>query len=317
MTDRIKLGVSTCLLGEKVRYDGGHKHDPFITATLGRHVDLVPVCPEFECGLGVPREPMRLEGDPAAPRLVTIKTRRDLTDIMQAWCTRRVAELEAEGLHGYLFKSRSPSSGMERVKVYNPNGGPAAKKGVGLFARAFMQRFPNLPVEEEGRLNDARLRENFIERLFALRRFRELLAEGRDRGGLVDFHSRHKLQLMAHSPDHYRSLGRLVAEARSHRPRELFETYERLFFQALRLHASIPKNTNVLQHMLGYFKKTLDPDEKQELLEVIERYRRGMFPLIVPITLVAHHVRKHSVLYLARQTYLQPHPAELMLRNHV
>lgn len=175
--DKIKLGISTCLLGEPVRYDGQHKLDPFLRDTLGTYVDYVPVCPEVEVGLGVPREAMHLEGDPASPRLVTIQTHIDHTDRMNAWARKRVEALEAEGLCGFIFKSRSPSSGMERVKVFNDKG-VAVKSGVGLFAAAFMAHFPLLPVEEEGRLQDPCLRENFIERVFALQRWRAMLARG-------------------------------------------------------------------------------------------------------------------------------------------
>jgi len=316
MAERIRLGVSTCLLGEQVRFDGGHKRDRFVTDVLGRYVDFVPVCPEHELGLGVPRESMHLEGDPAAPRLVTTRTHRDLTEPMQAWCRRRVRELEGEELCGYIFKANSPSSGMERVKVYKPKG-PATRKGVGLFARAFMDHFPLIPVEEEGRLNDARLRENFIEMIFALKRYRDLLRQRRSRGGLISFHTRHKLLLMAHSEQHYRALGRLVAKAKQLKPGELFTRYEEGFVAALRVLPTARKHSNVLQHMAGYFKQQLSADEKQELGEVIDQYRAGLLPLVVPITMLKHYVRKFQQPYLAEQVYLSPHPIELMLRNHV
>lgn len=314
--ERIRLGVSSCLLGAKVRYDGGHKLDRFLVDTLGRYVEYVPVCPEVECGLPVPREAMRLVGDPEAPRLVTSRTGADLTDRMLAWARERVERLAGEDLCGFVFKSGSPSSGMERVKVYSAQGMPS-KTGVGLFARAFLERFPLLPVEEEGRLNDPVLRENFIERLFALARWRETLARGKTRGNLVDFHTREKLLLLSHSTEHYRSLGRLVAHAKEHEPAELFAEYQSLLLTALRLEATHKKNANVLQHCLGYFKGVLSADEKQELLEVIERYRTDLIPLIVPVILVNHYVRKYGEPYLGQQTCLNPHPVELRLRNHV
>ena len=289
---RIRLGISACLLGQSVRWNGSHTRDRFLTDTLSHYVDYVPVCPEVECGLSTPREPLRQVGTPEHPRLVTTKTKVDLTDQLVGWARRRVVELENENLCGFIFMARSPSSGMERVKVYDEHGVPH-KTGVGMFARAFMEHFPLLPVEENGRLCDARLRENFIERIFTLQRWREMLARGRRRGNLVDFHARHKLLLLGHSPKHYRAMGRLVGQAKALRPAELFEQYQELLMAAMKLKATPRKHANVLQHMLGYFKRQLEPDEKQEMLEVIEQYRRELIPLIVPVT------------------------AELRLRNHV
>ncbi len=313
--DKIKLGISTCLLGEPVRYDGQHKLDPFLRDTLGTYVDYVPVCPEIEVGLGVPREAMHLEGDPASPRLVTIQTHIDHTDRMNAWARKRVEALEAEGLCGFIFKSRSPSSGMERVKVFNDKG-VAVKSGVGLFAAAFMAHFPLLPVEEEGRLQDPCLRENFIERVFALQRWRAMLAEGRSLRNLVAFHAAHKYLLLSHSETHCRQMGKLVAEGRDLPASERFPRYEALLLQALALMATRRKHVNVLQHIMGYFKKQLGADEKQELLEIIGQYAEGIVPLVVPVTILNHFVRKYREPYLATQFYLHPHPIELQLRNH-
>lgn len=316
MTDRIRLGISRCLLGDKVRYDGQHKLDPFLVNTLGPYVEYVPVCPEVECGFGVPREAMRLVGDPAAPRLVTIKTGRDLTEPMLAWARRRVAELEGENLRGFIFKSRSPSSGMERVKVYGEHGAVVGR-APGLFARAFMERFPLLPAEEEGRLQDPALRENFIERIFTLERFAAAAAGERPGlAALMTFHAAHKLLIMAHSPEACRRLGALLAGGKRTDAAALAARYRDGLLEALRLHATAKKHVNVLQHMLGYFKAQLTADEKQELLEVVERYRQELVPLVVPVTLVAHYVRKYGVAYLRDQVYLNPHPLELKLRNH-
>jgi len=316
METKIRLGVSACLLGENVRFDGGHKLDRFITDTLGQFVEYVPVCPEVECGLPVPREAMRLVGDPANPRLVTSRTQVDHTERMVAWARKQVPELESEGLCGCIFKSNSPSSGMERVRVYDANGVPS-KSGVGIFARVFMEHFPLLPVEDEGRLHDMKLRENFIERVFTLKRWRDTLAAGRTRGGCVAFHTRHKLLLLAHSPKHYREMGRLVAHAKELPPDDLFPRYEALLMEAMRLKATPVKHANVLQHLMGYFREQLSPDEKQELLAAIENYRNGHVPLIVPVTLINHYVRKYDQPYLKDQWYLNPHPIELQLRNHV
>ncbi len=315
MENRIKLGVSACLMGENVRYDGGHKLDRFIRDTLGEYVDFVPVCPEVECGMPVPREAMRLVGEPQSPRLVTIRTGKDMTKQMVDWAKRRVVELESEGLCGFIFKSNSPSSGMERVKVYTEAGMPS-KSGVGLFAKTFMDHFPLLPVEEEGRLHDPLLRENFIESIFALKRWRKAKQAKLSRGDLVDFHTRHKLQLMSHSVVLYRETGKLVAQGKEMPLEELYRSYETLLLKTLGLKCTVKKHTNVLQHMMGYFKKQLSPDEKQELLDVIFDYRNGLTPLIVPVTLFNHYVRKYDEKYLKQQTYLNPNPTALKLRNH-
>jgi uncharacterized protein YbgA (DUF1722 family)/uncharacterized protein YbbK (DUF523 family) len=316
MGESIRIGISTCLLGQPVRYDGGHKWDRFLTDTLGQYVQYVPVCPEVECGLGVPRESMRLVGAPHSPRLVTTRTGRDHTERMLRWAKQRVVELEGEDLCGFIFKSDSPSSGMERVKVYDDQGMPV-KQGVGLFARAFMEHFPLVPVEEEGRLHDPRLRENFIEQIFTLKRWRELLGRGRSRGNLVSFHSENKLLIFSHSERHARIMGKLVAEGKTLPLADLYSRYETRLVEALRLRTTPKKNSNVLQHMMGYFKKNLTGDEKQELLDIIDQYRKGYVPLVVPIVLMKHYVRKYDQPYLKQQTYLNPHPVALQLRNHV
>ena len=316
MLTKIRLGISAFLLGEKVRFVGGHKLDHFITETLGKFVEYFPVCPEVECGLGIPREAMHLLAAPEGPRLVTVRTQVDYTERMLAWARKRVVELEQKDLCGFIFKSDSPSSGMERVKIYSGKGGPA-KTGVGMFAREFMQHFPLLPVEEEGRLHDPGLRENFLERLFSLKRWRDTLALGPKPGHLVDFHTRHKLLIMSHSPKYYELLGKLVAQIKGIPLPELYEQYETQLMEALRLKTTIKKNVNVLLHVMGYFKKNLSPAEKEELLEIIDEYRKGYVPLIVPVTLLNHYVRKYDQSYLKDQYYLHPHPIELKLRNHV
>lgn len=310
----IRIGVSSCLLGNKVRFDGGHKHDRYITGTLGNYFNFVPVCPEVECGLPTPREAMRLIGDPDFPRLVTNKTGVDLTDKMNDGAISRVNELAQEDLCGFIFKSKSPSSGMERVKVYDRNNVPRAI-GVGLFARAFKERFPLLPIEEEGRLHDMVLRENFIESVFVYRRWRETVA-GFTAHWLVTFHTNHKLLLRAHSEKHYRKLGRIVAQAGTLEPEDLFTSYQENLMAAMKLKPTVKKHVNVLLHMMGHFKKVLSGDEKKELLEVIEHFSKQYVPLIVPITLMNHYVHKYNEPYLQKQYYLTPHPTELKLRNH-
>ncbi|UZP67003.1 DUF523 and DUF1722 domain-containing protein [Desulfovibrio mangrovi] len=322
-TARIRLGISSCLLGNKVRFDGGHKRDAWIVDTLGKYVDFVPVCPEVEMGLPVPRNSLRLVGDPANPRLVVQKTGEELTMRMRTWAHERNAQLAREELCGFIFKRASPSSGMERVKVYRDvpeeqtaKAGPPALSGVGVFAAEFMRAFPLLPVEEEGRLNDPALRENFIERIFVMQRWRALLSHGLTAGRLVEFHTRHKLLIMSHSVEHYREMGRLVAACSGMDGAELAGTYQTLLLTAVSRLATVKKHTNVLQHVMGYFKKKLSPDEKQELLEVVAAYHESLVPLIVPVTLLNHYVRKYNEPYLQGQWYLQPHPLELKLRNH-
>ena len=312
----LRIGISACLLGHEVRYDGGHKRDRFLTDTFGRFVEWVSVCPEVEAGFGTPREAMRLVDDDGRLRLVTVKTGVDLTSQMEGFARRRVEQLAAEDLSGYVLKKDSPSCGVELVKVYNQHAVPS-RSGQGLFAAALRARYPHLPGEEEGRLSDPRLRDHFVERVFAYRRLRELFASRWTVGSLVRFHTVHKLTLMAHSVAAYRALGRLVAAAKTAKRSDLQDDYTRGFMTALAAIATPRKHTNVLQHMAGYLKRPLDEDSKAELLATIEDYRTGLVPLIVPITLLRHHVRHHGVAYLAGQIYLEPHPRELMLRNHV
>jgi uncharacterized protein YbgA (DUF1722 family)/uncharacterized protein YbbK (DUF523 family) len=316
MDTTIKLGISSCLLGQRLRYDGGHKLDRFLVNTLGQFVEYVPVCPEVECGFGIPREAFRLTGDPQSPRLITSKTKKDVTERMVKWAKKRVVDLEGKDLCGFIFKSRSPSSGMERVKVYNEQGMPA-KRGTGIFAGIFMAHFPLIPVEEDGRLHDPKIRENFIERVFAMKRWRDNLRGRRNMGKLVNFHAENKLLILSHSQKHYRVMGKLVGEGKGMPLEELYHSYENLLMEALKLKTTVKKNINVIQHMMGYFKRDLTSDEKKELMGVIEIYRKGDVPLIVPLTLINHYVRKYSQPYLRVQTYLHPHPSALQLRNHV
>jgi len=312
----IRLGVSSCLLGESVRFDGGHKHDRFISEQIGAFVEWVPVCPELEAGLGVPRPAMRLVRDGDGTRLLEIASRRDHTMRMREFATRRVRALRDLDLCGYVLKKDSPSCGMARVKVYGVEG-MATRDGRGLYAEVLLESHPMLPVEEEGRLHDARLRENFIERVFAYRRLRDLFSGRWTTAHVVAFHTAHKLQLMAHSTVAYRELGRLVA-APQQLSRTLFrDRYEEGFMGALTHLATPGRNANVLNHAAGHLKRSLDSPERTELAELIDDYRRGLVPLVVPITLLRHHVRGHAIGYLEGQTFLEPHPKELMLRNHV
>jgi len=312
----VRIGVSSCLLGQKVRFDGGHKRDAFLVDTFGEFVEWVPVCPELEVGMGLPREAIRLVRSDSGIRLVGVRSATDHTESMTQYSARRVEKLARENLDGYILKKDSPSCGMERVKVYDPNGSPA-RTGRGLFAEALLARFPLLPVEEEGRLSDPRLRDNFIERVFAYRRLRGLFVGRWTTGALVKFHTAHKLTLLAHSPAAYKTLGQLVAHA-AERPRaEVQAAYEEVFMRGMGTMATPRKHVNVLQHMLGYFRDVLDDDSRAELAQSIADYQEEILPLVVPVTLFRHHVRRCGISYLAGQTYLEPHPKELMLRNHV
>lgn len=314
-TPKIRIGVSACLLGQPVRYDGQHKHDHYITDTLGRYFEFVGVCPEVECGMTVPRESMRLVGDPAQPRLTTTRTGIDHTERMNRWAAKRVRELEQEGLYGFIFKSRSPSSGMENVKVYSERG-MVSGKSPGLFGRAFQAHFPTLPCEDEGRLNDPDLRENFIERVFTLWRFRTTLQATPSLATLMTFHARNKFLIQAHHEALMREMGRELASLTPAKARAHIPVYEAKLMRALKTPATVRKHTNILQHMAGYLRGTADEADRRELADIIAQYHAGLIPLIVPVTLLRHYITRHNIGYLTDQYYLAPHPLELKLRNH-
>ncbi len=313
---RIRLGISSCLLGNTVRYDGGHKLDHYLKGTLGRYIDWVAVCPEVEYGLPVPREPMHLAGTARSYRLIKKRTGTDHTQGMRRWAGRRIDELKEQDLCGFVFKSRSPSCGMKNVKVHDPSSKVTRLLGVGIFAGAFMNCFPYIPVEDEDRLEDPLLRENFIERAFVYRRWKEFQSGAKKAGDLVSFHTDHKLLLLSHSRWHYEILGNLVANHERYRSELLYSEYIGNLMKGLKLIATRKKHTNVLQHIIGYFRKKISTDEKKELRGLIERYHDGLLPLIVPVTLINHYARKFDEQYLLRQYYLSPHPLELLLRNH-
>jgi uncharacterized protein YbbK (DUF523 family)/uncharacterized protein YbgA (DUF1722 family) len=313
--EKIRIGISTCLLGEKVRYDGGHKRDHFAVDILSLWVEMIPVCPEVEIGMGIPRPTIRLEGDIDTPRLVEPKSGRDFTEKMQTYAKRRIKQLKKLDLDGYILKKSSPSCGMERVRVFNAKGIPA-RKGRGIYAAALFELWPNLPIEEEGRLNDPGLRELFIERVFCRNRWRNLIKSGKKRGALVAFHTAHKLLIRAHNERAYQELGKIVALGKKIPIGEQFDRYEETFFQALQTKATIRRHFNNLQHMAGYLKRELDKEDKAELAKVLEDYKTEIVPLIVPLTLLRFLAKKHGISYLEEQLYLEPHPKELMLRNH-
>ena len=314
---RVRIGISSCLLGEKVRFDGGHKKDEFLTSHFGRYVVWVPLCPEFEIGLGVPRESLRLVADGNVVRLVAPRSGLDHTDRMNDWTIGQARRLADERLCGYVLKRSSPSCGLERVKVYGGSGVPN-RGGRGLFAAGLVDRFPNLPMEEEGRLNDSRLRENFVSQVFSYKRWMDLQQEGLTRSRITQFHARHKYLLMAHQQDEMRALGSLIGRAdRTISAKRLGSEYFDAFCKVMRHTPTRRNHTNVLQHLAGYFSDQLAADDRTELAEVIDRYRRDRLPLIVPVTLIRHYVRKLDIEYLKDQIYLDPHPDELNLLNQL
>lgn len=316
---RIKIGISACLLGQEVRYDGGHKRDTYITNTLDQYFEFVPLCPEVAVGMGIPRPPIHLVRQAGGIRALEVKNASiDHTDKLEGYIDGVIPQLTQ--VCGYILKKNSPSCGMDRVKVYNPArpNSPPERDGIGIFARNLQARFPLLPLEEEGRLCDPILRENFIGRIFVYRRWQELEAFGLTPASLVNFHSDHKYLLMAHDQANARELGQMVAQAgKVNNLRQLAEDYIRLLMESLSKRVSRGQHANVLQHLMGYLKAHLDTGDREELLGTILHYQQGYVPLIVPVTLLKHHFRRHPQPYIERQYYLTPHPAELMLRNQL
>ena len=311
-----KVGVSACLLGHQVRYDGGHKRDAFIIGPLSEHMAFLPICPETAIGLGIPRPTIRLMGEIERPRLVgTADAGFDVTEKMERYAEHQVGELG--DLCGYILKKDSPSCGMERVKVFNTRGTHAERKGSGVFARILMQRLPLLPVEEEGRLNDAVLRENFVNRVFVRQRWLGLLDQGVTAARLIEFHSAHKYLVMAHSQAAYQRLGRMLSNLPKADLADIAQRYSEALMHTLKRRVSRQRHVNVLQHIMGYLKRRIDRGDKEELSQSIEAYRRGETPLIVPITLMRHYFRRHPDPYMEQQVYLRPHPDKLGLRNGI
>jgi len=287
-----------------------------LTDVFGRYVEWVPICPEVEAGLGTPREAMRLVGDASQPKLITITTERDMTKPLAMFTERKLDTLETADLSGYVFKKDSPSCGVERVRMFNRHG-MSVRNGVGLFARAFMERFPLVPIEDEARLCDPVILDNFIERVFCYHRWQTLARGPLTRKVVVEFHTMHKYILLAHSRQHYQQLGRLVARVDRYRPKDLIKRYGALFMKALAVTATRHKHMNVLQHVIRHMKDQLEPSERAELDRVMEDYRAGMVPLVVPVTHVKHYVVRNRLDYLRDQIYLNPHPKEMKLRNSI
>ena len=312
-----KIGISACLLGENVRFNGGHKQSQLCSEVLAAYFDFVPLCPEVAIGLGIPRETIRLVGDAASPQAVgSVHRELNVTAPLGEYGEKMAAE--HSDLCGYIFMQKSPSCGLGRVKVYRENGAPVDGGGRGIYAQAFCARHPNLPVEEDGRLNDPVLRENFLTRVFVYASWQQLLGEGLSRHRLLAFHARYKYLLMAHSPAHYKSLGNLLGSmARGEDLDALGADYFSALMSGLKKCATRGTHTNVLQHISGYLKQAISADDKQEMQTVIGQYRQGIVPLVVPLTLLKHHFRLHPDRYIAQQAYLQPHPENLSLRNAI
>ncbi len=310
----ILIGISSCLLGEEVRFDKGHKKDNFICHLLSNYFKFISVCPEVGAGLGTPRPSMRLTGSPDNPKLIEVKNPdRDHTKALMTYSQQAVKELPA--ISGYILKNKSPSCGLKSVKIYQEKGAP--KQGQGLFAKLLEETYPTLPIEEEGRLNDAKLRENFIERVFLYHRLKTLFMTNLTKQALVDFHTQHKLTLRAHDEKTYKLLGNKMANFKGQSLKNFAKEYETLLMEGMKKIATTKKHANVLMHCMGYFKKNLSASDKQELLDAIHEYRLERLPLIVPITLIKHHLKNHPCEYLENQYYLNPYPRELMLRNHI
>lgn len=311
----IRIASSSCLLGQEVRYDGAHKLNAYMTKSLSEYFEFVPFCPEVAIGLGIPRKPIRLVWGERGIRAVGIENPElDITEKLVAYGEEVVRKLE--GISGYIFKKGSPSCGIERVKVYNEAGSPV-DSSAGIFADTVMRLLPELPVEEEGRLMDPRLRENFIERVLVYRRWQELVEQGLTAASLVDFHTRHKFTILAHDEPAYRELGGVVANAGTGDIDSIAGRYVGMLMAALKRMATPKTHANVLMHIMGFVKQHLDRADKTELLDVIDAYRLEQVPLIVPITLLKHYLRRYPDPYMDQQYYLNPHPKELMLRNHI
>lgn len=311
-----KIAISACLLGAEVRFNGGHKESRLCSQTLSEHFEFVPLCPEVAIGLGTPRQAIRLVGDPAQPQAVgSVDNQLNVTRPLHDYGVEMAAA--HTDICGYIFMQKSPSCGLERVKVYQDGGRPAELSGRGIYAQAFCAAHPDLPVEEDGRLNDPVLRENFLTRVYAYSDWQALLKQGITRRSLTEYHARYKYQLMANSPVQYKALGNLLGNLGKQDPRDIAPLYFSELMKALKKCATRHTHTNVLQHLSGYLKRSISPEDKQEMQQLISQYLKGIVPLVVPLTLLKHHFRQHPDLYISRQIYLQPHPENLSLRNAI
>lgn len=316
MSQAIKIGVSACLIGEKVRWDATDSRDLFLTETFAKYAELVPICPEIACGMGIPREKVRQIQQDDEIRLIGEESGKDMTEEMAHWAQRILPGLEEEGLCGFVLRSRSPSCALIQAKIFSTTGTPP-RRGAGFFANMLIDHYPLLPVEASERLQNPMLRANFICRVYVLNRWRELLEKGMNIGNLVDFHTRHKMLIRSHDLHGYQQLGKLLGESSIFNANEIFDTYGTMLFRSLALKATPKKSSDVLMHAMGFFKKELNNEDKHELLEMITAYKNGKIPFIIPVTLLNHYARKYRKPYLTQQYFLNPHPSELKLLNHV
>ncbi|WP_319543507.1 DUF523 and DUF1722 domain-containing protein [uncultured Pseudodesulfovibrio sp.] len=316
MSENVKIGVSACLIGEKVRWNGMHERDRYLSEILAKHVEFIPLCPEIACGMGIPREQLRQTDCAENIRLIGYESGDDLTQKMTDWADRVLPGLEKEDLNGFVLKPRSPSCGMRHAKIYSTTGKPP-RLGSGFFARKLMTYASLLPIETSDRLQNPIVRENFIRRVFVYKRWNQMLSKGKSIGNLVDFHTRHKMLIRAHDLRGYKELGSLLGQANQSNTDTTFNNYATLLFKTMTLKATAKKNSDVLFHAMGFFKKQLDLGDKQELQTAITAYQNGMIPLLIPVTLLNHYARKYQKPYLTQQYYLNPSPTELQLLNHV
>lgn len=316
-TSKIKLGASACLLGSTVRFDGGHKNQKFLTEIMSDFVEWHSFCPEISAGMSVPRETFRLnKGSENQPRFVGNRSGEDKTKEIIEVSQELLNTIEQLNLRGFIVKKDSPSCGLQRVKIYDGNGAPS-RTGQGLFTQALQARFPNMPIEDEGRLNDPQIRENFFTRIFCYDRWIHTKNGKLSKAKLFLFHAEHKMLILAHSPSTAQELGRLLATADTIEMEDLLEKYEALFMSSLAVIASPGRHVNVMQHIAGFLKKILSSEDKLELGSLFQDYSAGRVPLMVPITLLAHHLRKTSTPWVKNQIYLSPYPSELGLRSSI
>jgi len=313
---KINIGISACLVGQKVRYNGDGLRPHLINDLFAGYFNYIPFCPEVGIGMDVPHETIRLEKKDNEIRLRSSSGENDYTDKMLDYSATKTEALSHLQISGFILKKDSPTCGLERVKIYG-NGGVPDKSGVGMFASALRAKFPLFPMEEEGRLNDIRLRERFIEHVFAFRRLQDFLEDSPNLGKLMAFHTGHKMQLMAHNPEKYRRLGHAVANAKKEDLSSFLAEYSTTFLEIMATAVSHKKQTDVLYHMFGFFKKIISSSEKQEFMRLVEQYKKQMIPMIVPITMLRHYLQKYPQPWLQAQVFFDPYPEEMLLRSYL
>ena len=305
MKNTIKVGVSSCLLGEETRYDGTHKRDHFIADVLGKWVTFVPLCPEVECGFGIPREPLRLVGGLEATTLMTSITKGDYTQSMLRWARKRALALKKKGLGGFIFKSKSPSCGVRKVKIYRENG-LAIPKGEGIFVKIFREHFPFMPIEDEEGIHDPKAFKNFIDKVFIFTRWRESLEQGLNREKLIKFHSQHKFLFLSHSPKQVRMMEDLIGKPQRFHHKELVDHYQAILMCLLQQEATAEKHANIMMVIAEKLASYLSSKDNEKLHDLIDFFVRGLVFHRVPLTLLNHYARKYKLSFLKNQAYLDP-----------